>query len=103
MADFIREKEIVTEYIDDEGNYVKAKGRKVEQIGFYLRFIHDHFIPCKECQKELLRKIRNASEWTLGNKEYDPLIELWKKFDIDDEAWEEVERRKATKEEIERL
>jgi len=99
--DNIRKREFIFEYIDDHGNYVKCKGIETERMGFYLRFIHEHFIPCKQCQKKLLNMINNAKTMTLGNKDYDPLIELWKKFDeIDDKQWQQLEKRKATKEEI---
>ena len=102
MSDIIQEKEFITEYIDDEGNYLKVKGREIEQIGFFLRFIHEHFIPCKECQKKLLHMVHNAKTWTLGNKDYEPLVELWKEFEIDDKAFIELEKHKATKEELEK-
>lgn len=114
---------------------------KVRQYGFYIRIIHNHFIPCdkcqdefekvlvegiknwyieegmplkveldhfinqwrfrfrwigisqrtdtdvvllcKECSKNLELGIVDAHEWTIGNKDYEPAIELWRKWDLD--------------------
>lgn len=86
-----------------EPMYVRSTMEKVEQYGFYLRFIQRHFIPCSECQIKLDKLIKNASHMNLGNKNYDPPVELWKKYEIDDNSWKEIERRPATKEEIEIL
>jgi hypothetical protein len=97
----MRNIKLVFEAIDEQtGEYVKKTYEKIERYGFYLRFAHDNFIPCRECQEEIERIIWESSEWTLGNKDYDPPIELWKFFEIDDNSWLEVERRKATKEEL---
>lgn len=149
----LRKKEVILECLEGkEGIYVKSRGAEVERIAFWLRFIHDHFIPCKSCQKQIknafehnpwriakgtmnitmqgdmaggfefiipfidytfepcehcqkrLREIiRRTSEFTIGNKDYYPPIELWRKYDIDDDSWEEIERRPSTEEEKERL
>lgn len=131
-------------YIDEEdgGKEVKYFFIQKLQYGFYMRIIHDHFIPCEKCQEKLEKilvgKIRqwniedkplrveldyfgpkwrfrfpwirtgqeikdvnvvilckecskvleegivNADEWTIGNKDYEPAIELWRRWDIDD-------------------
>jgi len=98
----LQSKEILFEYVDEDGNYVKAVGKKVQCVGFWLRFVSEHFIPCKECQKKLLRIIRQASELHLGNDNKPP-IELYKKYEIDDDSWVTLEKRKATADEIKRL
>ena len=100
----LRKKKIIFECLENKGKtYVKSEGQKVETIGFWLRVITEHFIPCKKCQEELAKQLQNAEELHLGNAKYEPAIELWRKFEIDDETWEEVERRSSTKEEREEL
>lgn len=100
MSETIRTKPFIFESIDKDGNYTKSKGREVEQLGFFLRIFHEHFIPCKQCQLELQRIIREAKTWTIGNKDTEPPIELWRRDEIDDDAWEELEKHKATPAEI---
>lgn len=106
----------------------------VLRYGFFLRFIHDHFMPCDKCQDELEKilvgkiqdwcideplrveldyyinvwrftfpwicrevvllckkcskvledGIKDADIWTIGNKDYEPTIELWRKWDTSD-------------------
>jgi len=103
---FLREKKFIFEAIDFEKEppeYYKTKGREVDRIAFYLRFLSKWFIPCKKCQEELRRMVATATQWTLGNKTYEPPVEFNRTFEIDDDAWEELERHKATKEEIEKF
>ncbi len=107
-SDALHSEKIEDEYIDEKGNYVKSEGRKVEQVGFWLRFIVSHWIPCESCQKELLRIIHDAfsdpkHELHIGNKDYEPAIELWKKSEIDDNSWKIIETRLATEDEKKRL
>ena len=100
----LREKTFIFECLEgEEGEYVKSKGVKRETIGFWLRFISKHFVPCRECQERLAKLIAEAEEMHLGNKDYEPPIELWRKFEIDDEAWEELERRPSTPQEKEKF
>lgn len=155
MEDIIREQKLIFEEITEEGLYRKSTGRKIEQIGFYLRFIGEHFIPCakcqrrllrifktgnlhlsrdknevhlirdnfyefglpfikegvwlytfkpcKECQKVLKKTIDEVQNLTIGNNSYAYPVELWKKYEIDDDSWKEVEKRKPTVEEEERF
>lgn len=49
--------------------------------GFYLRFAHKNFVPCKHCQ-EKLKSILETCDLTLGNREYDPPVELWRKHEL---------------------
>jgi len=99
----LRESWHIGESIDDKGNYKKMKYRKIEQIGFYIRPLRDWFFPCKHCQEEL-KKMMVTGTWILGNKGYEPMIELNStKDEIDDTSWITLEARKATKEEIERI
>jgi len=154
----LREEPLIFEMVDEEGFYIKSKGRKIEQVGFYLRFCGQHFIPCITCQKQLLQKlsiknlhfsketseihliktraekcfefglpfikegawlytfrpcracqknlkktIAEAKNWTIGNKDYEYPVEFWRKYEIDDDAWQKLEKHKATKEEQERF
>ena len=96
-------KPFIFESIDEEGNYVKSQGREVEQIGFYIRSMHTNFIPCECCQRRLIKEMMNSKNWNIGNKDTEPPVELYRKFEIDDDAWKELEKRKATKEDKERL
>lgn len=48
--------------------------------GFYLRFAHKTFIPCKHCQ-EKIDSIMSTCDLTLGNRDYDPPVELWRKYE----------------------
>ena len=99
----LQEKPFIFEEVDEDGNYRKSSCREIEQVGFYIRIFHEQFIPCKQCQLELQKIIRNADSWTIGNKDTEPAIELWRKFEIDDNAWKEIEKRKATLEDKKRF
>lgn len=150
--DALRIKPFIFESVDEDGYYTKTKGREIDQIGFYLRFAHTHFVPCKQCQKKLIKQLKNAvwdldakrddigllratentfqfripfidgyfvpcencqkelektifeADLTISNNDYIPPIELYRKCDeIDDDAWETLEKHKATKEEQERF
>jgi len=84
------------EGIDDEtGEYIKHKGKKTQNYSFYLRFISKHFIPC-EADQERLGKMIQEGNLIIGNKDYAQPIELSRSWEIDDNAWVEVERREAT-------
>jgi len=99
----LRETWHTAESIDSKGNYEKLKYRKIEQISFYIRPLSNHFIPCPTCQKKL-KKMMAEGRWILGNKSYEPAIELNNQRDeIDDDSWQTLEKRKATQEEIERI
>jgi len=41
-----------------ESLYVKTEVTKVETYGFFLRFIHQQFEPCPECQLSLLKLLK---------------------------------------------
>jgi len=99
----LMEKQFYFENIDENGDYVKSKGRDIEQLGFYIRIMQLNFIPCPHCQKRLIKEMMESKQWSIGNKDTDPPVELWRKFELDDNAWEEVERHKATEEEKERV
>jgi hypothetical protein len=93
----------IGESIDDKGNYRKQKYRKVEQLGFYIRPLRDWFVPCPHCQAEL-KKLLAEGRWILGNKEYEPRVELnTTKNEVDNDSWITLEERKATKAEIDRI
>jgi hypothetical protein len=47
--------------------------------------------------------MNKSKHWNIGNKETEPPVELWRNFEIDDSSWKELEKRKATKEDKERL
>jgi len=99
----LREKKVVSEYIDDDGNYVRSEGVKRETLAFYLKFIGDWFHLCPKCVKELNNLILNADNLIIGNKDYVQPIELQRRYEIDDDSWKEIERRQPTKEEEKRL
>lgn len=91
------------EEVTDKQKYRKLRYRTIEQIGFYIRPARVWFFPCKQDQQKLKRILANAT-WILGNKEYEPPIELNNtKDEINDSSWETVEERKATKEEMDRI
>jgi len=99
----LREEWHIAESIDDKGIYKKLKYRKVEQIGFYIRPLREWFFPCSECQKEL-KGMMSFGFWILGNKGYEPAIELNNtKDEIDDDSWQTLDERKATPEELKRI
>lgn len=56
---------------------------EVQQYGFWLRFLSEHFIPCKHCQEELDKLLRNK-ELHIGNDEK-PLVELWRRWEMKEE------------------
>jgi hypothetical protein len=93
-----------SEYIEEEtGEYVKSENKKSEIWGFYLRFCGTWFYPCKQDQIKLKNLVINSRHLTIGNKEYQQPIELSMTFDFPDDGWKEVERHKATPQEIKRL
>jgi uncharacterized protein with PIN domain len=59
--------------------------------------------PCTKCQREITKLFNEATQLTIGNKDYLEPIELWMKFDIEDNAWKTIEERPSTPEEQERL
>jgi len=100
--EFVRER--TTEWINEEtGEYEKHKCKEDGRYRFYLRFIKEHFKPCDECQRKLNDLIYNAKSLYLGNKSYEPPIELSRSWDIDDDSWEELEKREATKNDFKRI
>jgi len=62
-----------------------------------------NFVPCIACQKILTKLIEDAEQLIFGNKEYEPQLELNRKFEIDDDSWKTVEKRPSTEEERKRL
>ena len=64
---------------------VEATITELLVFGFYLRFCSEHFIPCLKCQRELGKKIYESTRLILGNSAYTPLIELSRKWLIQDE------------------
>ncbi len=83
----------------------RFKDEKKTQIyyEFGFPFIIEHFNhwkPCVDCQKEVLKIVQKAKNIHIGNKDYAYPIELYKEYDVDDTSWVEVEKRLATKEEI---
>lgn len=100
--EFIKERE--TEWINEEtGEYEKNRCKEDSRYNFYLRFVKEHFKPCLECQKALHELIYNADKLYLGNKSYEPAIELSREWAIDDGSWVELETRKATKDDFKRI
>ena len=63
------------------------------------------FYLCMECSKKIHTSLQNSIKWKLGNKDYEPLVELsqYDETDYDDDAWVDVACRPATAEEISRL
>lgn len=59
--------------------------------------------PCSDCQKVIADLFDNSSEFIIGNKDYEPPIELSRKFVTDDKAWRDLERRPATTDEKKQL
>jgi len=64
---------------------------KVSKYSFFLRFAKRDFTPCRHCQ-EKLRKVLGDCDIILGNKEYEPLIELSRKWEIDNEKQKKLEK-----------
>ena len=80
-------RETTGEYIDEEtGEYVKSKAIEDGRYRFFLRFISKNFRPCNECQEKLHQLITQADYFRLGNKTYEPAIELCRSWDIDDDS-----------------
>lgn len=79
--------------------YERAKGLELGRFRFFLRFLKTDFEPCKGCQHEL-EELLDKGDLILGNKDYEPAVELSIRWEIDDTAWKTVERREATREEI---
>lgn len=103
LTNVLKEQWHHAEYIDDEGNYKRVKWRTVERLGFYIRPFQSWFFPCTECQANL-KELALDSNWILGNKTYEPLVELNRDFkEIDDDSWVTFETHKATKAEEKRL
>jgi hypothetical protein len=88
---------------EDTGEYVNSSYIKDGRYLFYLRFIKEHYCPCESCQEKLHELITKSSKLILGNKDYDPPVELSRDWDIDDNSWKELERRKPTLEEFKKL
>ena len=100
--EFVREK--TTEWINEEtGEYEKNKCTEDGRYKFYLRFVQEHFTPCLECQNALYDLIYNADKLYLGNKSYEPAIELSRQWDVGDNSWIELEKREATKADFKRI
>lgn len=102
----MRDEVVYSEHIDSaSGEYVKEKGIKRYAYKFWLRFIKQHFWLCEKCETNLAKTIKDSiaeGSLVLGNKDYEPPVELSSTSDILDQ-WTEVERRKATPEEASKL
>lgn len=99
----LRETWHLAESITSKGIYQKLKYREVEQISFYLRPAREWFIPCQHCQQKLKQTLAEA-RWILGNKDYEPPIELNSvKDELDDDSWVTLEEHKATPDELKRI
>jgi len=85
---------------EDTGEYVNSSYTEDGRYRFYLRFIKKDWIPCEKCQSELHKLITESQTLILGNKDYDPPIELSRAWDIDDKSWKELERRTPTLDEF---
>lgn len=91
------------EQIDDKGNYKLVKYRMIEQLSFYIRPAQEWFTPCIDCQKRL-KKLLAEARWILGNKAYEPALELNNvKDEIDEQSFTDLKVRKATKEELDHI
>jgi len=85
------------DYIDEETwDYVKSKATEDGRYRFYIRIVKTHFVPCLECQQKLHDILTKSDYLVLGNKDYEPAIELNRYYEIDDKSWVELERHKAT-------
>lgn len=98
----LRVEPFVEELIEGD-QYVKYEGAKVEKWGFYLRFIGKWFIPCEEDQLKLKKLVFGSDKLIIGNKDYENPIELNMTFEIEDDSFIEIERRKPTEEELKYL
>lgn len=84
-----------------------VKGDRVYEFG--LHFVKQETVfpftwkPCPKCQREIAKLFNEAEQLTIGNKDYLEPIELWMKYEMDDNSWKTVEERPSTPEEQERL
>ena len=78
-------------------DYAKHEGQQELYYKFWLRFVHEPFKPCQECQEKLHESITQADHLYLGSKDYDPPVTLERHWYIIEDSWEEVERHEATK------
>jgi len=93
-----------TQYIDGETKeYVKEEYLKTHLVRLYLRFCQNWITLCQEDQDKIYNAMVQSGNIILGNSSYDPGVELRIQYDSIDDSWKEVERRKATKEELENL
>lgn len=103
QKDVITERWKLAEEVTEKKVYKKLKYREVKRVYFRIRPIRENFEPCSECQLKLQKMLAEGS-WILGNKSYEPAIELnaigW---DTDDHSFETIEEHQATPEEIERI
>ena len=85
------------EFIDDEtGEYVKSTCTEYGRFRFFLRPFKEWFYPCEKCQKKLYQKTYGADSLYLGNKSYEPAIELSRDWVVNDDTWKELERKPGT-------
>jgi hypothetical protein len=80
------EREIEVESIDESGNCIKSIGKEKRYYGFWLRFASAHFVPCEKCQEKLEKILENA-EFHLGNKDFEPSVEFYQRWDVIDASW----------------
>ena len=96
-------RERVEEFIQDDVpfDYEKYKFTDEAKYIFYLRFIKEHFTPCKECQKTIDKLITESQDFFLGNKDYEPPVEFRRTWGIIHE--EKLEQRKSTKQDYKNI
>jgi len=76
---------------------------RVPRVSFTLGFLRENvitpveFTPCQDCSKEIFETIYNASELTFGNQDYEPPVELWRRWEINDELTAQFVEKKKEK------
>ena len=53
---------------------------EIQQYGFWLRFLSEHFIPCVNCQGKI-HKLVVSKEMHIGSEDKPP-VELWRRWEI---------------------
>lgn len=81
--------------------FMERRYPKKHDISFRLEFIGNRYTPCEECNKKLNHIIDYADEFIIGKNSN--AIEFRRKWETVDNSWEEIERRKATKEDLQRI
>jgi len=58
----------------------EIKVKEIQQYGFWLRFLSEHFIPCTNCQ-ERIHELILQKETHLGSEDKPP-VELWRRWEM---------------------